>query len=655
MLLASAEDQAGVPGGSSANAAADWQGHIWAVGSSEHGNETFNNPTVWSFSYDLSSVAIHEDSIGVAGAFNGVATSSSELYAVGYADISIGQQDYLIAGYNTDGTLAFSDAFGPAGTDTLNGAVEVDGRLFVVGSTTSGGATEGVLMEIDPTNGNVISTTTYDPAPYNALTSITTDGQHLYVAGVSGDSASSDQAVVLMYDIGGATITAVEDTAAQIGSLAVSDAATGSAQIEVTLAVGHGSVQLENTGGLDAVLGIGTGSLELFGSQAAINAVLADGVIYNPVSDYTGADTLTITANDLGHNGTGVAESSTQDVGIVVAAADQIADGATYTVSAPSGDTIAFATGNGTLELAQPATFSGEIAGIVGTGDILDIHGFTAVTTMATTGSGSYDSTLNTTTLTVTDSSDQHTELLTLAGNLSGSGWVVTDDGHGGVDVVDPPAAPSPSIASGGSLEIGDAVASTETITFQGSTGSLTLDTPSNFHGTITGFTGDGTLTGSDQIDLRGIDYHSASFTESFNAPTDTLSVSDGTDSAVLHFTGSYVAANFAFTSDGNHGTIVYDPPVPASPAAPAVAPAPVVATSGHGFAFNFANTGHDTWTDSHPANDAQHPTQANMLVAWSATHDAGTGHTDAPDAHDAMTSAAIIKVQLHAHDFHFV
>ena len=35
-----------------------------------------------------------------------------------------------------------------------------------------------------------------------------------------------------------------------------------------------------------------------------------------------------------------------------------------------------------------------------------------------------------------------------------------------------------------------------------GSTGSLTLDHPANFTGTISGFTGDGTLSGSDQIDV---------------------------------------------------------------------------------------------------------------------------------------------------------
>jgi hypothetical protein len=81
----------------------------------------------------------------------------------------------------------------------LTGAIGLDGLLFVVGSTTSGGVTEGVLMEIDAATGNVLSTDTYDAGTYNSFTSITTDGEQLYVAGVSGSSASHDQAVLLTY------------------------------------------------------------------------------------------------------------------------------------------------------------------------------------------------------------------------------------------------------------------------------------------------------------------------------------------------------------------------------------------------------------------------------------------------------------------------
>jgi hypothetical protein len=104
-------------------------------------------------------------------------------------------------------------------------------------------------------------------------------------------------------------------------------------------------------------------------------------------------------------------------------------------------------------------------------------------------------------------------------------------------------------------------------VTFQGSTGSLTLDAPSSFTGLISGFTGNGTLAGSDQIDLKGINYNSSSFSEIYNPATGTLTVSDGTNDAMLHFSGSYQAANFSFASDGSDGTAVYDPPVPSSAA----------------------------------------------------------------------------------------
>ncbi|WP_210253766.1 cadherin-like domain-containing protein [Bradyrhizobium sp. S69] len=650
-LLATATDPGGVPGSSSANGAVDWEGAIWAVGSSQHGSEAYASPTVWTFSYDLSQVSIHEDNIGGAGIFNGVTTIGGLLYAAGTAYVD-GGQDYLIAEYNNDGSVAWSDTFGAAGAiSTLNGIVEINGRLFVAGSESIGGVTEGVVMEINASNGAVISTLTSDPGLYNAFTSIASDGQHLFVAGVYGSSVSQDQAILVTYDIGGPAMTTVEDRTVSTSSIAVSAAAAGSAQIEVTLALGHGSLVLESGSGLDSIVGAGTGSIELFGSQAAINAALAHGLVYDPVANYTGSDTLMITVNDQGHNATSTALSTTQEVSIAVTPADSIADGATYTVSTATGDTIAFATGSGTLDLVQHASFSGEIAGISGTGDVIEIPGFTASTTTAVTGSGSYDSTTNTTSLGVIDTA-HGIQGLTLVGDYSGSTWTVTDDGHGGVNVADPPAPAAAAIATGSSLEISTA-ASTENITFQGSTGSLTLDHPANFTGVVSGFTGNGTLSGSDHIDLKGIDYNSHSFTESYNATNDTLSVSDGTNSAVLHFNGIYQAANFSFTTDNAGGTIVYDPPVPDHSAAKTQT---VTATT-HGFVFNFAEHGNIA-NGAHPAGDTHifdGQTFVNAEADLNKHHDDGHGHAaSAFDSPEPATIAAI-KAQLHAHDFHFV
>ncbi len=253
----------------------------------------------------------------------------------------------------------------------------------------------------------------------------------------------------------------------------------------------------------------------------------------------------------------------------------------------------------------------------------------------------------NTDVLTVGDGQG-HSITIDVVGGVGGGNFTFQPDASG-TEIFDPSAASPLTIATGALLELASPVASGESVTFQGSTGSLTLDNPSSFHGTIAGFTGDGTLAGSDQIDLKGIDYQSSSFADSFNAATDTLSVSEGADSATLHFTGIYQAANFSFTSDGTGGTIVYDPPVPAGPAPGNSA---VAAQTSHGFVFNFANAGHDASIDLHWATDVQHPTAANLSTAWAETHDVGPG--TAPEGFDPTSQAAIIKAQLHSHDFHF-
>ncbi|MDR3468784.1 MAG: hypothetical protein P4M07_22880, partial [Xanthobacteraceae bacterium] len=156
-------------------------------------------------------------------------------------------------------------------------------------------------------------------------------------------------------------------------------------------------------------------------------------------------------------------------------------------------------------------------------------------------------------------------------------------------------------IDAGATLEIDSSasVAAGDTISFDAKTGTLLLDHAQNFHGTVSGFSGDGTLAGSDHIDLANINYHSTHFSEHFNSATDVLTVSDGSHSATLQFVGAYVAANFSFTSDGNGGTIVYDPPVTSTTGS---GQASVIATND---VFVFApGSGQATLTDFHSGLD---------------------------------------------------
>ena len=102
-----------------------------------------------------------------------------------------------------------------------------------------------------------------------------------------------------------------EDATFAINGVSISDvdANPTSDTMTVTLSVAHGTlaVRTDVAGGLGAgdVSGNGTASVTLTGTQAAINATLADatGLQYSGNANFNGADTLTLTTSDNGHTG----------------------------------------------------------------------------------------------------------------------------------------------------------------------------------------------------------------------------------------------------------------------------------------------------------------------------------------------------------------
>jgi len=118
----------------------------------------------------------------------------------------------------------------------------------------------------------------------------------------------------------------------------------------------------------------------------------------------------------------------------------------------------------------------------------------------------------------------------------------------------------SATIGTGATLEL--TAADSAPVTFAGPTGTLRLDHSSTFSGKISKFGGNGSLSGSDHIDLRDVKYSSVH--DSYS--NGVLTVTDGSgDTAKLSFNGSYSLANFKFANDGSGGTIVYDPPTASS------------------------------------------------------------------------------------------
>jgi hypothetical protein len=175
--------------------------------------------------------------------------------------------------------------------------------------------------------GHVLSTVgesaqSFFPGNYGPATHYVLSGPAIDHVVFSGDDAGFAGFANVLTDnwvLDGTTaLVTNENTPLAVNGISVADAAAGTAQIEVTLAAAHGVLTLTNTTGLDTVVHNGFSSVELFGSQSAIDTALANGVIYNPTSNYSGTDTLTVTANDQGHNGSSDAQTTTQQLALTI-------------------------------------------------------------------------------------------------------------------------------------------------------------------------------------------------------------------------------------------------------------------------------------------------------------------------------------------------
>jgi 2-keto-3-deoxy-6-phosphogluconate aldolase len=107
------------------------------------------------------------------------------------------------------------------------------------------------------------------------------------------------------------------------------------------------------------------------------------------------------------------------------------------------------------------------------------------------------------------------------------------------------------NIGVSGTLVLSAIAASTQAIDFLGSTGSLVMNNVADFAGTITGF------TGSDTIDFKNISFQNASQAIYSGGQ---LTVSDGTNTAVITLAGNYSGSTFVTSNDGSGGTLVVDP-----------------------------------------------------------------------------------------------
>jgi len=112
------------------------------------------------------------------------------------------------------------------------------------------------------------------------------------------------------------------------------------------------------------------------------------------------------------------------------------------------------------------------------------------------------------------------------------------------------------TISAGQTVEISSSYSGA--VTFAADTGTLRLDDPASFAGTVAG------MTGQDTIDFADIDPGKVQ-QPIFNGDSSggTLHVTDGAHPADIALLGNYMASAFVASSDSHGGTSVIDPPAP--------------------------------------------------------------------------------------------
>nr|WP_249136350.1 FecR domain-containing protein [Bradyrhizobium canariense] len=229
-----------------------------------------------------------------------------------------------------------------------------------------------------------------------------------------------------------------------------------------------------------------------------------------------------------------------------------------------SGIVVYYDNGLGTLILDHSSDFHGLISGSpagapLSSGNEIDMKDLAWTSSMS--AQAQYNQTTNITTV------DFYNGATTITLSFLGRdlNWHLQSDGHGGTTVYDPLADSPMTIETGSVLNLGEA--SAQSVTFAngtGTTGTFAIDHAADFTGVINGFAGDGTVANSDLLDLKDISFSGltgVTYTENADHLGGVLTLSDGTDTAILKFAGSYTIDSFQFASDGNGGTLVVDPP----------------------------------------------------------------------------------------------
>jgi hypothetical protein len=206
-------DQCFVPslGGSSASAVTTLNGNVYVAGATGWVSEGDMNqkPALWKYGPNLNLLWRRKNDLTgdapLAGGFLGVAALGNAVYAVGrtFTPGTAKSEDFLVEKYDETGNVVWRKISGGPGSDVLTGVVGVGNRLFAVGHTDGEGTVgvDAVVLEIDPTTGNTLSTTLYSGAKDDFATGVTTDGTDLFIVGASKSVGADNDVLLLQYSL----------------------------------------------------------------------------------------------------------------------------------------------------------------------------------------------------------------------------------------------------------------------------------------------------------------------------------------------------------------------------------------------------------------------------------------------------------------------
>jgi hypothetical protein len=268
--------------------------------------------------------------LGNSGA--GGAQSDTDTVAITVTEVPDGPVNTVPGPQTTDEdtakALTLGVADGDAGSSDLGVDLDVDHGTLTLASTaglanltgdgTSSVSFDGTLTEIAAALGGLTYTPNADYNGSDTLTMTSDDGTYSDTDTVALTVNAVNDAPVNAL---AATATLDEDDSHTFSGAGLSDVDAGTDPLEVSLAVGEGTVSLDGVSGLTFTDGDGAGddAMTFTGAQSAVDAALS-GMVYEPAADYAGADTLTLSTSDQGSTGSGGVKTDTDFTAITVTA-----------------------------------------------------------------------------------------------------------------------------------------------------------------------------------------------------------------------------------------------------------------------------------------------------------------------------------------------